>query len=72
MESCPPLEKPFRAEAIRQIITSAHLDYSPLTVVGLDEVLANGWLELWYQPKIDLRSNAVAGAEGLIRCMACQ
>ena len=64
----PPLEKPFRAEAIRQIITSAHLDYSPLTVVGLDEVLANGWLELWYQPKIDLRSNAVAGAEGLIRC----
>ena len=37
-------------------------------VVGLDEALAKGWLELWYQPKIDLRSNSLAGAEGLIRC----
>jgi len=64
----PPLSKPFRTEAIRQIITSAHLAERPLTVVNLDEALTNNWLELWYQPKIDLRSKAFAGAEGLIRC----
>jgi CheY-like chemotaxis protein len=50
----PPLSKPFRAAAIRHIVTSAHLAESTLTVVGLDEALAEGWLELWYQPKIDL------------------
>lgn len=64
----PPLSKPFRAEAIRQIITSAHLAERPLTVVDLDEALAKNWLELWYQPKIDLRNMVLAGAEGLIRC----
>jgi len=64
----PPLSKPFRTEAIRQIITSAHLAERALTVVNLDEALANDWLELWYQPKIDLRSKMLVGAEGLIRC----
>ena len=63
-----PISKPFRADAIRHVVTSAHLAERPLPVVGLDEALARGWLELWYQPKIDLRSNALAGAEGLIRC----
>ena len=64
----PPLSKPFRGEAIRQIIIDTHLAERPLTVVSLDEALANNWLELWYQPKIDLRSKTFAGAEGLIRC----
>ena len=64
----PPLSKPFRTEEIRQIITGAHLAERPLTGVNLDEALANNWLELWYQPKIDLRNKAFAGAEGLIRC----
>jgi EAL domain-containing protein (putative c-di-GMP-specific phosphodiesterase class I)/CheY-like chemotaxis protein len=70
-----PLEKPFRGEAVRQAVTSAHLDTPPETTlslaptikVGLEEALANGWLELWYQPKIDLRTGALVGAEGLIR-----
>jgi EAL domain-containing protein (putative c-di-GMP-specific phosphodiesterase class I)/CheY-like chemotaxis protein len=64
----PPITKPFRADAIRQVITRAHLSDGPLTIVGLDEALAQGWLELWYQPKIDLRSKTLAGAEGLVRC----
>jgi EAL domain-containing protein (putative c-di-GMP-specific phosphodiesterase class I)/CheY-like chemotaxis protein len=64
----PPLSKPFRSEAIRQIISSAHLAESALTVISLDEALAKGWLELWYQPKIDLRTSSLAGAEGLVRC----
>ena len=64
----PPLTKPFRAESIRHIIRDTHLADSPSCVVGVDEALAKGWLELWYQPKIDLRNKTLAGAEGLVRC----
>jgi EAL domain-containing protein (putative c-di-GMP-specific phosphodiesterase class I)/ActR/RegA family two-component response regulator len=64
----PALGKPFRAEAVRQAIATVGLQRTPAVPVGLDEALANGWLELWYQPKIDLRSKTLAGAEGLIRC----
>ncbi len=71
-----PLEKPFRGEAVRQAVTSAHFDNPPETTismaptikVGLQEALDKGWLELWYQPKVDLRSKMLVGAEGLIRC----
>ena len=69
----PPLQKPFRIEAVRQAFNGAQLDQKPAAVsnidtVNLDEALANDWLELWYQPKIDLRTRLFAGAEGLIRC----
>jgi len=35
--------------------------------VQLVEALRNHWLEVWYQPKIDLKSLAVCGAEALVR-----
>ena len=35
--------------------------------VTLADVLANGWMELWYQPKIELRTNRLYGAEALVR-----
>jgi len=71
-----PLQKPFRGEAIRHAVTSEPFDGQPETTlllapaikVDLDEALAKGWLELWYQPKVDLRTWALVGAEGLIRC----
>ena len=65
----PPLQKPFRPEAIRHVVSSLHLDDQPGGAdVSLDEAIANNWLELWYQPKIDLRTSTLAGAEGLVRC----
>jgi EAL domain-containing protein (putative c-di-GMP-specific phosphodiesterase class I) len=33
----------------------------------IDEALHNNWLEMWYQPKIDLRQKCLAGAEALAR-----
>jgi EAL domain-containing protein (putative c-di-GMP-specific phosphodiesterase class I) len=39
----------------------------PAPHVGLDEALREAWLELWYQPKIDLRKKCLAGAEALAR-----
>jgi len=63
----PPLSKPFRAESIPHVRTTK-LDRQSPSAISLDVALAKGWLELWYQPKIDLRAMALAGAEGLIRC----
>jgi EAL domain-containing protein (putative c-di-GMP-specific phosphodiesterase class I) len=36
-------------------------------VVELNEALRNDWIEIWYQPKIDLRRKCLAGAEALAR-----
>ena len=35
--------------------------------VPLAEAMREGWLEIWYQPKIDLRRKCLAGAEALAR-----
>ena len=35
--------------------------------VTLAKALKRGWLELWYQPKINLQNARLIGAEGLIR-----
>lgn len=35
--------------------------------ITLGDVLRRDWFELWYQPKIDLRSKRLVGAEGLVR-----
>jgi EAL domain-containing protein (putative c-di-GMP-specific phosphodiesterase class I) len=35
--------------------------------VTLEDVLRRNWFELWYQPKIDLRTLRLAGAEALVR-----
>lgn len=35
--------------------------------IAIDEALQNGWFEIWYQPKIDLKRKCLAGAEALAR-----
>ena len=35
--------------------------------VSIEEALRERWLEIWYQPKIDLRRKCLAGAEALAR-----
>jgi EAL domain-containing protein (putative c-di-GMP-specific phosphodiesterase class I)/FixJ family two-component response regulator len=77
----PVLQKPFRPEDVRNIIHKLNSGYGkgqethrrpqlhslPTAKVALSEALEQGWLELWYQPKLDIQSNRVAGAEGLVR-----
>jgi EAL domain-containing protein (putative c-di-GMP-specific phosphodiesterase class I) len=80
----PILQKPFRADAVRNVLHRLKHDAPALALGGavassgptsepdartinLDEALRSNWLELWYQPKVDLRQKALAGAEGLIR-----
>ena len=43
---------------------------APVTAIqpiAIDEALRNNWLEIWYQPKIDLKRKCLAGAEALAR-----
>src|SRR5271166_2376142 len=39
----------------------------PRPRIEIDEALRNGWFEMWYQPKIDLKRKCLAGAEALAR-----
>jgi EAL domain-containing protein (putative c-di-GMP-specific phosphodiesterase class I)/ActR/RegA family two-component response regulator len=72
----PVLRKPFRVDAIRKVLEDAPIDQWPDAArsadekasVGLNEALEHGWLEVWYQPKLNLIERKFAGAEGLIRC----
>jgi EAL domain-containing protein (putative c-di-GMP-specific phosphodiesterase class I) len=68
LDMLAPLQKPFRADAIRHAILKAKLKGRTVEMPSLEEAQRKGWLELWYQPKIDLRKKTFAGAEGLIRC----
>lgn len=36
--------------------------------IGLADAIGHGWIEFWYQPKIDLRRKHLAGVEALARC----
>ncbi len=71
------LQKPFRAADLKER-WSQQLEPLPATprsisperskpVTDLAEAIQKGWLELWYQPKINLRTLTVGGAEALIR-----
>ena len=40
---------------------------SAVAPVSIDEALSNNWLDIWYQPKIDLWRKCLAGAEALMR-----
>lgn len=74
----PPLHKPFRAAELkaRLAVTPAKqkilaspgaVSQIPEQTGELAEALQNDWLELWYQPKINLRSLSICGAEALVR-----
>jgi EAL domain-containing protein (putative c-di-GMP-specific phosphodiesterase class I) len=63
---------------LRRVLAALEADTASLTGVEsaqpetpphveLDEALRNEWLEMWYQPKIDLRQKCLAGAEALAR-----
>lgn len=64
----PLLPTPFSDGTLRQAV-SRLLPQEPVALPTLDASVAlrAGWLELWYQPKVNARSLIIEGAEGLIR-----
>jgi EAL domain-containing protein (putative c-di-GMP-specific phosphodiesterase class I)/CheY-like chemotaxis protein len=64
----PPLLPPFSAETLRAgIATFLPVAPAPSPAVDVAEALKAGWLELWYQRKIDARTLVPCGAEALVR-----
>jgi len=65
----PVLKKPFETGAVLKILQDLKLGEPPsvATRINLEEVLSNGWIEFWYQPKIDLRKKQLVGAEAFAR-----
>lgn len=65
----PPLKKPLDTATIVKLLQHLKFSDPPATAgrVDLDEALNNNWIELWYQPKIDLRKKQLAGAEAFAR-----
>jgi len=64
----PMLPTPFSDGSLRQAV-SILAPQEPVALPTLDaaQALTAGWLELWYQPKVNARSLTIDGAEGLIR-----
>ena len=63
-----PLTTPFAAETLRERIEMLLPgEPAPSPIVDVDEALHAGWLELWYQQKVEARTLVRAGAEALVR-----
>jgi EAL domain-containing protein (putative c-di-GMP-specific phosphodiesterase class I)/ActR/RegA family two-component response regulator len=69
LKMLPVLQKPFRVETIANILHDAGIsrDAAGGSRVSLFEALCSGGVDLCYQPKINLRSMSLAGAEGHAR-----
>jgi EAL domain-containing protein (putative c-di-GMP-specific phosphodiesterase class I)/ActR/RegA family two-component response regulator len=71
------LQKPFRAIDLKRSCEQELDDPVPTPpkssvtrvrpTVELAELIQHGWLEVWYQAKINLKSLSISGAEALIR-----
>ncbi|WP_407175331.1 EAL domain-containing protein [Bradyrhizobium sp. STM 3562] len=64
----PMLPTPFSVEVLRgRVAGFLAPGAAPSPVVDVAEALKLGWLELWYQHKIDVHSLQPSGAEALVR-----
>jgi EAL domain-containing protein (putative c-di-GMP-specific phosphodiesterase class I) len=64
----PPLGTPFRDGTLAENVACFLPIVSPADMpVDADEALRNGWLEMWYQSKIDSKSLVPSGAEAIVR-----
>lgn len=69
LEMLPSLPTPFSVETLRSRVANllASAADAPRPLVDAGEALKLGWLELWYQHTIDVRSLLPRGAEALVR-----
>jgi EAL domain-containing protein (putative c-di-GMP-specific phosphodiesterase class I) len=69
LKMLPVLKTPFGTGTILKILQDLRLGHPPTAAgrIALDEALSNGWIEFWYQPKIDLRRKQFVGVEAFAR-----
>jgi EAL domain-containing protein (putative c-di-GMP-specific phosphodiesterase class I) len=67
-KSPPPNAARAMLQTLRRMFVPSPPEPDPgAGAVTLGDVLRRNWFELWYQPKIELRSMRLVGAEGLVR-----
>jgi len=69
LKMLPVLKKPFDTNTIIKVMQDLKLGDPPAMAarIELSEALSNGWIEFWYQPKIDLRRKQLVGVEAFAR-----
>ncbi len=67
LDVLPVLATPFSTDSLRKSVSAILPENPPSAPVDVAEALKCGWLELWYQHKVDVRSLRSRGAEALIR-----
>jgi EAL domain-containing protein (putative c-di-GMP-specific phosphodiesterase class I) len=64
----PPLLTPFRDSELQDNLSVfLPIPPSPNLPIDVEEALGNDWLELWYQPKIDLHRMSLRAAHAQVR-----
>ena len=68
LQMLPVLDKPLAEAALRAVLQS-QIQSPPSNRfrISLEEAIQNGWVQFWYQPKIDLIRKCVVGAESFAR-----
>jgi EAL domain-containing protein (putative c-di-GMP-specific phosphodiesterase class I)/CheY-like chemotaxis protein len=69
LQMLPPLKKPFDTSVLLKVVHDLKLGHpqSLAARVDLEQALRQGWIEFWYQPKIDLRKKQLIGTEAFAR-----
>lgn len=68
LQMMPVLDKPIKEDALRAVLQAQmQSPRSDRFRISLDEAIQNGWIQFWYQPKIDLVRKCVIGAESFAR-----
>jgi EAL domain-containing protein (putative c-di-GMP-specific phosphodiesterase class I)/CheY-like chemotaxis protein len=69
LDMLPLLATPFGSETLRDSVAMLLPSEAspPPPPVDVAEAISAGWLELWYQPKIDTRTFSISGIEALVR-----
>jgi EAL domain-containing protein (putative c-di-GMP-specific phosphodiesterase class I)/CheY-like chemotaxis protein len=68
IDMLPSLQTPFGAGSLRASVAPLlPAEPAPSPAVDVAEALKAGWLELWYQQKINVRTLIPSGAEALVR-----
>jgi EAL domain-containing protein (putative c-di-GMP-specific phosphodiesterase class I) len=63
----PPLGKPIKLATLLQIVRTRRFGSATVPSISLNDALAGNLVKFLYQPKLDLRTNAMTGAEMFAR-----
>ena len=69
LQVLPPLTRPIDRAALRGALKdlTSKVSQSKAQPIRLDEAIRNGWVQFWYQPKIDIRKKSLIGLEAFVR-----